>query len=96
MFGRAAGISRVVRICRGVARRLRPSSRSRASTERIPTIVAMATGKKTIRAQMTTLLSRPDPNHSTRSGARTRIGMAWAATRYGDAIRSNRTLRANP
>ena len=61
MFGRAAGISSVVRIWRRVARRLRPSSSSRASTERMPTIVAIATGKKTMSAQMTTLLRNPGP-----------------------------------
>ena len=81
MLGRAAGISSVVRIWRRVARRLRPSSISRASTERMPTIVAMATGKNTISEQMTTLLSSPVPNHKTSSGARARIGIAWAATR---------------
>jgi hypothetical protein len=62
----------------------------------MPTIVAIATGKNTIRAQITTLLASPLPNHSTSSGARTRIGIAWAATRYGDASRSNSTLRASP
>ena len=81
MLGRAAGISRVVSTWRRVARRLRPSSSSRASTERMPTIVAMATGKKTMSAQMTTLLSSPGPNHRASSGARARIGIAWAATR---------------
>ena len=53
----------------------------RASTARMPTIVAIATGKKTISAQMTTLAVRPGPNHSASSGARARIGVAWAATR---------------
>ncbi len=92
--GRAAGISSVVRICRRVARSERPSSRSRASTERIPTIVAIATGKKTISAQMTTLPRSPGPNHRAMSGARARIGVACAATRYGDSRRSTNALRA--
>ena len=52
-----------------------------ASTERMPTIVATATGKNTISAQMTTLPSSPGPNHRAMSGARARIGVAWAATR---------------
>ena len=30
----------------------------------MPTIVAIATGKKTMSEQMTTLLTRPGPNHS--------------------------------
>jgi len=63
-----------------VARRLRPSSSSPASTERIPTIVAIAIGKKTISAQITTLLVSPGPNQSARTGDRARIGVAWAAT----------------
>ena len=61
----------------------RPSSRSRP-------------GRRRSARRSTTLLSSPDPNHRTNSGARTRIGIAWAATRYGDASRSNRTLRASP
>jgi hypothetical protein len=81
MFGRAAGISSVVRTWRRVARSDRPSSSSPASTERMPTIVATATGKKTISAQMTTLPGSPGPNHSAMSGARARIGVACAATR---------------
>ena len=96
MFGRAAGISSVVRIWRLVARRLRPSSIRRGSTDRIPTIVAMATGKKTINEQMTALLRTPVPNQTTRRGARARIGTACAATRYGEASRANRLLRARP
>ena len=47
----------VVTSWRRVARRLRPSSISRGSTERSPTVVAMAMGKKQMRAQMSTLLS---------------------------------------
>ena len=34
---------------------------------------------------MTTLPARPGPNHSASSGARARIGVAWAATRYGES-----------
>ena len=61
----------------------RPSSSSRASTERMPTIVAMATGKKTISAQMTTLPASPGPNHRTSSGARTRIGIGLGRDEVG-------------
>ena len=49
----------------------------------MPTIVATATGKNTISAQMTTLPASPGPNHRAISGARARIGVACAATRYG-------------
>ena len=93
--GSAAGISSVVRIWRRVARSDRPSSSSPASTDRIPTIVATATGKNTISEQMTTLPARPGPNHKAMSGARARIGVAWAATRYGEASRSTSALRAS-
>ena len=51
----------------------------------MPTIVATATGKNTMSAQMRTLPSSPGPNHNAMSGARARMGVAWAATRYGDS-----------
>ena len=54
----------------------------------MPTIVETATGKKTISAQIATFDSRPVPNHSASSGARARIGVACAATRYGETGRS--------
>ena len=64
-----------------VARKLRAISSRPGSTVRIPTIVAMATGKNTISVVITSLLSRPVPNHRTSSGASARIGVDWAATR---------------
>jgi hypothetical protein len=93
--GRAAGISSVMKIWRGVARRLLPSSSNPASTDRIPTIVATATGKNTMSAQMTILPVRPSGNHRAISGARARIGVAWAATRYGERTRSASRDRAS-
>ena len=72
-----------------------PELEEPASTERIPTIVAIATGKNTISAQMTTLPSSPGPNHRAMSGARARIGVACAATRYGETRRSTNALRAS-
>ena len=80
IVGSAAGISMVASSWRRVARRLRPSSTSRGSMERRPTVVATTIGKKQMRAQMSTLDSSPLPNQSTISGARARIGVAWAAT----------------
>ncbi len=44
--------------------------------------------------QMTTFPGSPGPNHRAISGARARIGVAWAATRYGDRSRSTIALRA--
>jgi hypothetical protein len=58
-------------------------------------MVATATGKKTINAQMTTLVTRPVPSHRTSNGARTRIGIACAATRYGESSRSVMRERAS-
>ena len=43
-------------------------------------MVAIAIGKNTISAQMTTRASSPPPNQMSSSGARARIGTAWAAT----------------
>ncbi len=60
-----------------------------------PTIVATAIGKKTIRAQMRTLLPRPLPNQSAISGASARIGVACAATMYGESSRSAMCERAS-
>ena len=60
----------------------------------MPTIVATATGKNTMRPQITTLLTRPGPNHNASNGASARIGVAWAATRYGEMSRSTSVLRA--
>ena len=92
----AAGTSRVTRIWRRVARNERAISSSPASTDRIPTIVETAIGKKTMSPQITTLLVSPGPNHSASSGASARIGVAWAATMYGEIRRSTRTDRASP
>jgi hypothetical protein len=55
-------------------------------------MVAMAIGKKTISAQMTTRASSPPPNQMSSSGASARIGTAWAATMYGERTRSMSTL----
>ena len=55
-------------------------------------MVAMAIGKKTIRAQIRTRASRPPPNQMSRSGARARIGTDCAATMYGERTRSTTTL----
>jgi len=66
--------------CHRVVRRLRPSSMSLGSTERMPTIVPTAMGKKQMSAQMSTRLPRPVPNHSAMRGAKARIGVACAAT----------------
>ena len=43
-------------------------------------MVAMAIGKKTISAQTRTRAGSPPPNQMSSSGARARIGTAWAAT----------------
>ena len=79
--GRAAGTSTRATICQPVARKLRAISSSRGSTLRMPTIVATATGKKTISVVITSLDDSPLPNHRTMSGASARTGVAWAATR---------------
>ena len=89
--GSAAGISIVFKVWREDARRLRASSSRRGSTERRPTAVETATGKNTMSEQITILLSNPGPNHRMSSGARARIGVDWAATRYGD--RTSPTIR---
>jgi len=92
MTGSADGISSRVMSCRGVAPSERSISASSGSVERMPTMVAIAIGKKTISAQMTTRASRPPPNQMSSSGARARIGTACAATMYGDSTRSMSTL----
>ena len=51
-------------------------------------MVAMAIGKNTMSAQITTRASSPPPNQMSSSGARARIGTACAATMYGDSTRS--------
>ena len=90
--GSADGISSSRVRCEARAPRLRSISSSSGSAERIPTMVAMAIGKKTMSAQITTRASRPPPNQMLSNGARTRIGTAWAATMYGDRTRSISTL----
>ena len=94
--GSAAGTSTRVIVCQLVARKLRAISSSRGSTDRMPTIVATATGKNTISVQITSLDGSPLPNHRTMSGASARTGVAWAATRYGLSSRSARRDRARP
>jgi len=88
MTGSADGISSRVMSCRGVAPSERSISASSGSVERMPTMVAMAIGKKTISAQIRTRASRPPPNQMSSSGASARIGTACAATIYGDSTRS--------
>ena len=44
---------------------------------------------------MTTLESSPVPNQSAMSGARARIGIAWAATMYGERSRAAKRERAS-
>ena len=58
-------------------------------------MVAIAIGKKTISAQITTRAVSPPPNQMSSSGASARIGTAWAATMYGDRTRSTRRLLAS-
>ena len=79
--GSAAGTSTRVMVCQPVARKLRAISIRRGSTERMPTIVATATGKNTISVQITSFDGSPVPNHSAMSGASASTGVAWAATR---------------
>ena len=93
--GNAAGTSTRVTTCQPVARKLRAISSRRGSTDRMPTIVATATGKNTISVVMTSFDASPVPNHRAISGARARIGVAWAATRYGLRSRSARRERAS-
>ncbi len=88
MTGSADGISTRRVTCAGEAPRLRSISTSWRSADRMPTMVAMVIGKKTISAQITTRASRPPPNQMSSSGASARIGTAWAATMYGDSSRS--------
>jgi hypothetical protein len=64
----------------GDAPRDRSISRSSGSAERMPTMVAMAIGKKTINAQTRTRANRPPPNQMSSSGASARTGTACAAT----------------
>ena len=90
--GSAEGISSSRSAEPASAPRLRSISSRSGSVERMPTIVAMVIGKKTIRAQITTRASSPPPNQMSSSGARARIGTAWAATMYGERTRSTRTL----
>src|SRR5207253_2106790 len=52
--GKAPGISTLDSTCAGRARKARHISRRSASTDRMPTIVATAIGKNTIRLQMIT------------------------------------------
>jgi hypothetical protein len=47
-------------------------------------MVFTSTGKKTIRAQITTFERIPSPSQITNNGAIATMGTAWLATRYGD------------
>ena len=67
--GSAAGTSRCLNICHGVARSDRIRSRKDFGTLRSPTTVFISIGKKTINALVTTLLVGPLPNQITSSGA---------------------------
>ncbi len=51
-----------------------------SGTLRNPTRVLTSTGKKTIRAQISTLEDSPGPNQMTSRGAMATTGMAWLAT----------------
>ena len=64
------------------------SSRRLADTDRSPTMVFISTGKKTIRAQISTLENSPFPSQIIKSGAMATTGMAWVATIYGASTRS--------
>ena len=50
-------------------------------TARRPTTVLTSTGKKTIRAQISTFENSPGPNQITSKGAIATTGTAWLATR---------------
>ena len=96
MTGSADGISSSRVRCGPEAPRERSISVSSGSVLRMPTMVAIAIGKNTINAQIATRASSPPPNQMSRSGARARIGTAWAATMYGDRTRSMSTLLPSP
>ena len=64
-----------------MARSERIRSRRFCGTARSPTTVLTSTGKKTIRAQISTLENKPGPNQITSSGAIATTGTAWLATR---------------
>ena len=80
MTGRAEGSPGARCSAQRVAPSARSISSSSGSVERMPTMVAMAIGKKTISAQMRTRAGSPPPNQMSSSGASARIGTAWAAT----------------
>ena len=80
MTGSADGTSSSRVRCAELAPRLRSISSSSGSADRMPTMVAIAIGKKTMSAQIATRASSPPPNQMSSSGARARIGIAWAAT----------------
>ena len=89
MTGSADGISRRRVRWAEVAPRLRNISSSSGSVERMPTIVAIVIGKKTMSAQITTRAARPPPNQMSSSGASARIGIGLG----GDDVRATGLAR---
>ena len=87
--GSAAGTSTRLIICQPVARKLRAISSSRGSTDRMPTIVAMATGKNTMSVLMTSLLdeTRAEPQDDERREREDGRGLG------GDEVRAEQPLR---
>jgi len=77
MTGRAADH----RVCHQEACSTRSRSRHSSGMLLRPTTVFTSMGKKTMRAQMSTLENRPGPNQMMRRGAMATTGMAWLATR---------------
>ena len=78
--GSAAGSSSKRNVCQRVACSERIRSCRSSGTARTPTMVLIRMGKKTIRAQISTLEDRPGPNQITSSGAMATVGTDWLAT----------------
>ena len=60
-----------------------------AGTDRIPAEVLTTIGKNAMRNAMMTLDVRPNPNHTSRSGANAIWGTSWEATSSGYTAFSN-------
>jgi hypothetical protein len=74
-YGSAMGASTRHSVCNLPAPIVRIIFSRSASTERSPSSVLTVIGKKQIKAMISSFVSRPKPNTTTRIGARTTIGI---------------------
>ena len=80
MWGKPAGILRRHKVCQALARNIRKSSSLWASTCCMAVAMFSSSGKKQIKAVITTVGKRPKPNQTMNSGASANLGTTWLST----------------